>query len=147
MSEGRGSVVVYTTDPCGYCHRAKALLEARGIAFREVRLPRTAEGRARLAEVAPDARTFPIVVIDGVPTYRIDLAYPRHRIAIEYDGEEFHDRTPGQRHHDKKRREWLERHGWTVIVVKRGGFTGAGLDAWLNELRAALRPTYSNRRW
>ena len=28
MSEGRGSVVVYTTDPCGYCHRAKALLEA-----------------------------------------------------------------------------------------------------------------------
>lgn len=67
MSEGRGSVVVYTTDPCGYCHRAKALLEARGIAFREVRLPRTAEGRARLAEVAPDARTFPIVVIDGVP--------------------------------------------------------------------------------
>ena len=43
-------MVLYTTDPCGYCHRAKALLEARGILFREVRLPRTAEGRARLAE-------------------------------------------------------------------------------------------------
>jgi glutaredoxin 3 len=66
MAEGRRSVVLYTTDPCGYCHRAKALLEARGIAFREVRLPRTAEGRARLAEVAPSARTFPVVVIDGV---------------------------------------------------------------------------------
>ena len=67
MGEGRRSVVLYTTDPCGYCHRAKALLKARGVAFREVRLPRTAEGRARLAEVAPDARTFPVVVIDDVP--------------------------------------------------------------------------------
>ena len=67
MTEGRRTVILYTTDPCEYCHRAKALLEARGIPFREVRLPRTAEGRARLAEVAPDARTFPVVVIDGVP--------------------------------------------------------------------------------
>ncbi|HWC06499.1 MAG TPA: glutaredoxin domain-containing protein [Gemmatimonadota bacterium] len=66
MAEERRSVVLYTTDPCGYCRRAKALLEARGIAFREVRLPRTAEGRARLADVAPAARTFPVVVIDGV---------------------------------------------------------------------------------
>lgn len=67
MAEERKGVVLYTTDPCGYCNRAKALLEARGIPFREVRLPRTAEGRARLGEVAPDARTFPVVVIDGVP--------------------------------------------------------------------------------
>jgi glutaredoxin 3 len=66
MAEGRRSVVLYTTDPCGYCQRAKALLETRGVPFREVRLPRTAEGRARLADVAPHARTFPVVVIDGV---------------------------------------------------------------------------------
>lgn len=87
------------------------------------------------------------IEIDGVPTYRLDLAYPRHRIAIEYDGEEFHDRTPEQRDDDEKRRAWLEHHGWRVVVVKRGDFTGAGLDRWLNELRAALRPAYSNRRW
>lgn len=65
MDEGRG-VVLYTTVPCGYCRRAKELLVARGIAFREVVLPRTAEGRERLAEVAPHARTFPVIVIDGV---------------------------------------------------------------------------------
>jgi hypothetical protein len=87
------------------------------------------------------------IEIDGVPTYRLDLAYPRHRIAVEYDGEGFHDRTPEQREHDENRRLWLEGNGWTVIVVKRGDFTGASLDRWLNELRAALRPTYSNRRW
>ena len=27
---------------------------------------------------------------DGVPTYRLDLAYPHATVAIEYDGEEFH---------------------------------------------------------
>lgn len=87
------------------------------------------------------------VVIDGIPVYRLDLAYPRHRIAIEYDGEEFHDRTPEQRRHDAERRTWLQRQGWTVIIVRRGDFTGAGLERWLGELRRALRPTYSNRRW
>ena len=85
--------------------------------------------------------------IEGVPTYRLDLAYPRHRITIEYDGEEFHDRTEEQRQHDRERREWLERNGWTVVVVRKGDFAGAGLDRWLGELRQALRPTYSNRRW
>jgi Transcriptional regulator, AbiEi antitoxin/Protein of unknown function (DUF559) len=93
----------------------------------------------------PEAQFW--VEIDGAPTYRVDLAYPRHRIAIEYDGEEFHDRTPEQRQHDEERRAWLEANGWTVIVVRRGDFTGAGLDRWLQALRAALRPTYSNRRW
>lgn len=87
------------------------------------------------------------IEIDGVPTYRLDLAYPRHRIAIEYDGEEFHDRTPEQRRLDRERRGWLRCNGWTVIVVKKGDFTGAGPDRWLGELRAALRATYSNRRW
>lgn len=87
------------------------------------------------------------IEIDGVPTFRLDLAYPRHRVAIEYDGEEFHDRTAEQKRHDAERREWLERNGWTVIVVKVGDFTGAALDRWLTELRDALRPAYSNRRW
>jgi hypothetical protein len=87
------------------------------------------------------------IEIDGAPAYRLDLAYPRLRVAVEYDGEEFHDRTDEQKRHDAERRDWLEAHGWTVIVVKNGDFTGAGLDRWLGELRRALRPTYSNRRW
>lgn len=72
-------VVVYTTDPCSFCIRAKLLLEARGIPYHEEHLLRTAEGRARLAEVAPDARTFPQIVIDGVLVggYRELVAYDR----------------------------------------------------------------------
>lgn len=62
---GDARVVVYTTDWCGYCQRAKGLLESRGIEYEEIHVPRTAEGRARLAEVAPNARTFPQIVIAG----------------------------------------------------------------------------------
>lgn len=87
------------------------------------------------------------VEVHGVPTYRLDHAYPRHRVAVEYDGEDFHDRTEEQRRNDRERRDWLVQHGWTVIVVRRGDFSGSGLDRWLGELRLALRPTYSNRRW
>jgi glutaredoxin 3 len=60
-------VVVYTTDYCGWCDRAKSLLAARGVRFREVWLPRTPEGRERLAEAAPSARSFPQILIDGEP--------------------------------------------------------------------------------
>lgn len=87
------------------------------------------------------------VDLDGVPTYRLDLAYPKHRIAVEYDGDEFHLRTEDQRRHDAERRTWLRDHGWTVIVVRNGDFTGAGLDRWIGEVRSALRSAYSNRRW
>ena len=60
-------VVVYTSDYCGWCDRAKSLLAARGVRFREVWLPRTPEGRARLAEAAPSARSVPQILIDGEP--------------------------------------------------------------------------------
>ena len=63
MSEER--VVVYTTDFCGWCERAKALLAARGVRFREVWLPRTEEGRERLMEAVASARSFPQILIDG----------------------------------------------------------------------------------
>ena len=37
------------------------------------------------------------IVIDGVPTYRLDLAYPGARIAIEYDGERAPHQAGGPR--------------------------------------------------
>lgn len=86
------------------------------------------------------------IVLDGVPTYRLDHAYPVHRVVVEYDGA-WHDQTQEQREADDRRRAWLRANGWTVIVVKRGDFTGTRLDSWLLELRRALEPRYSARRW
>ncbi|WP_310961544.1 type IV toxin-antitoxin system AbiEi family antitoxin domain-containing protein [Nocardioides terrisoli] len=87
------------------------------------------------------------IEIDGVPTYRLDLAYPKHRVAVEYDGEEFHRRTEEQKARDRTRRKWLREHGWTVIVVDKDGVSGPDPDAWLSELRAALRPRTRRLRW
>lgn len=84
---------------------------------------------------------------DGVPAFRLDFAYVAARVCVEYDGAEAHDRTPGQREHDRQRRAWLQDDGWDVIVVRRGDFTGVGLGRWLEALREALRPSYTNRRW
>jgi Protein of unknown function (DUF559) len=79
------------------------------------------------------------VDVDGVPTYRLDLAYPKHKIAVEYDGLAFHT-TPEQRRDDKERREWLEEYGWTVIVVKRWMLTNAAITEWTGRISVALDP-------
>ncbi|MDQ6915783.1 MAG: glutaredoxin [Actinomycetota bacterium] len=57
-------VIVYTADPCRRCGSAKALLEARGIAYEEVNLAKDPDGRAELARQT-GLRTFPQIVVDG----------------------------------------------------------------------------------
>jgi glutaredoxin 3 len=56
------TITVYTTDPCGYCRQAKALLAKRGLAYDEINLARDAEGRAELA-MRTGMMTFPQVII------------------------------------------------------------------------------------
>jgi len=74
------------------------------------------------------------VVVDGLPTYRLDLAYPHLRVAIEYDGEDFHT-SADDRARDRARRTWLGRNGWTVIVLTKESLTDAGMTVWLRQLR------------
>lgn len=78
------------------------------------------------------------VCIDGHPTYRLDLAYPHARVAVEYDGREFHEGAE-QRAADERRRAWLRDQGWTVIVLDRDSFSPSAIDRWLYEVRDALR--------
>jgi glutaredoxin 3 len=56
------AVTVYTTDPCGFCRQAKALLEARGIEYSEVNLAKDPVGRANLVALTGQL-TFPQIVI------------------------------------------------------------------------------------
>jgi glutaredoxin 3 len=59
-------ITVYTTEPCGYCRVAKALLEKRNVPFAEVNLAKDPGGRAELVRLT-GMMTFPQVVIDGEP--------------------------------------------------------------------------------
>jgi glutaredoxin 3 len=55
-------VVVYTTEPCGYCRTAKSLLAQRGVPYDEVNLAKDPTGRMELAE-RTGMLTFPQIVI------------------------------------------------------------------------------------
>ncbi len=57
-------VTVYTTEPCGYCRTAKALLDRRGIPYEEINLAKDADGRAQLV-ARTGMMTFPQVILDG----------------------------------------------------------------------------------
>ena len=54
---------MYSTDHCSFCQRAKALLDARGLAFEEINLERDPDGRQELAR-RTGMLSFPQVLID-----------------------------------------------------------------------------------
>ena len=55
-------VRLYTTEPCGFCRQAKALLQTRGIDYTEVNLAKDPEGRADLVALTGQM-TFPQIVV------------------------------------------------------------------------------------
>jgi len=59
-------LTIYTTEPCGYCRTAKALLDKRQIPYEEINLAKDPSGRAELVKLT-GMMTFPQVVIDGEP--------------------------------------------------------------------------------
>mgnify|MGYP003396769331 FL=1 len=46
------NVVVYSSDYCGYCSRAKSLLENKGVAFEEIKVDGKPQVRAAMAQKA-----------------------------------------------------------------------------------------------
>jgi len=58
-------VVVYTTDPCGFCTRVKMLLRSRNIDFEEINLAGDNDGVVELAQKT-GMLTLPQVMIDGI---------------------------------------------------------------------------------
>ena len=61
MADTNG-VTLYTTEPCSFCRQAKALLDSRGVSYREVNLARDPEGRAGLVALTGQM-TFPQIVV------------------------------------------------------------------------------------
>jgi glutaredoxin 3 len=57
---------MYTTRWCGYCVRAKALLNGKGVPYEEIELDDDPHFRSRLRELT-GGWTVPQIVIDGQP--------------------------------------------------------------------------------
>ena len=60
-------VEIYTKFGCGYCYRAKTLLEGKGIAFDEYDITLGGPKRDEMLERVPGAVTVPQILIDGKP--------------------------------------------------------------------------------
>lgn len=75
-----------------------------------------------------------------VGRYRIDLAVPSKKIAIEADGKDFHS-TPKQKAHDRKRDRYLRSKGWSVLRFS-GSSINKDLGGCVKRIKAKVQDTY-----
>jgi glutaredoxin 3 len=61
------TVEIYTTPICGYCMRAKRLLDGKGVPFTEIDVMGNPEKRAEMVRRSGGGRTVPQIFIDGTP--------------------------------------------------------------------------------
>ena len=58
-------VDIYTTPFCGFCYRAKTLLEGKGVRFTEIDVTVTPGARREMMERAGGNRKVPQIFVDG----------------------------------------------------------------------------------
>ena len=71
-------IKLYTTEPCGFCRQAKALLDARGYEYDEIDMSRDAAARAELVEKT-GRMSFPQVVVGERPVGGFQELLAAHR--------------------------------------------------------------------
>ena len=110
----------------GTVHDARAVLD-RCTGLRGVRSAAKALDVADAgAESPPESLTRILLLAAGLPRpttqivvsglYRLDMGWPDHRVAVEYDGAQ-HWTDPAQRARDIERLEFLAAQGWTIIRI------------------------------
>jgi hypothetical protein len=96
----------------------------RGIRYVREGVDSAMESRLRmlliLAGLPEPAVNHMVYTKDGRWFHRYDLCYEGIRLIIEYDGRQ-HAENSEQWQRDLKRREWLDRNGWRIIVVTSAG--------------------------
>ncbi|TQF76888.1 glutaredoxin 3 [Elioraea sp. Yellowstone] len=60
-------IEIYTSVWCPYCAAAKRLLDAKGVAYREIEAPSGSPARAEATERSGGRTTVPQVFVDGTP--------------------------------------------------------------------------------
>lgn len=121
----------------GYRHKLR-LEQALDLADARAESPQESRLRVRLVVYAklpwPEVQ-FVVPVVGG--EFRLDLAYVEVKVAVEYDGEEYHSR-PEDVAYDEWRRTRLNELGWTVHVARSQDVIGIGWLAFTDQVRASL---------
>lgn len=73
------NIEVYSGDFCPYCVRAKALLEKKGVSYKEYNVRQDAGRRVEMLERSNGARTIPQIFIDGRHVGGCDELYALER--------------------------------------------------------------------
>ncbi|PKB25523.1 glutaredoxin 3 [Novosphingobium kunmingense] len=60
-------VEIYTKWGCGFCVRAKALLDAKGVAYEEYDITMGGPKKAEMTQRVPSAMTVPQIIINNRP--------------------------------------------------------------------------------
>ncbi len=74
-------VEIYTSPWCGYCTRAKRLLDKKGVAYAEYDVTAEPGRRQEMMQRANGGYTVPQIFIDGAPIGGCDDMYD-----LEFDG-------------------------------------------------------------
>ena len=122
-------------------HGTSAKLHS-AMALADVRSESTFETLLRLllvrAGLAPEALQLELFEKNGRVYARLDLAWPRAKVAVEADGRKYHD-APQALYRDRVRANDLALDGWTILR-----FTWADLlhrPQWIvSQVRRALNP-------
>lgn len=126
------------SERCGSVTGGRALRDAVCLARQGVESPM--ESVLRFKIVAAGIREPDIAVTVSCPSgreARLDLAYRDERLALEYDGYEYHA-TQQQWQKDIQRTRELQQAGWHVIRVTAGDLFPSA-DRFLGHLRRVLR--------
>ena len=60
-------IEIYVQDFCGYCARAKALLDRKGVPYEEIHAPNGSAARVEATHRSGGRTTVPQIFIDGQP--------------------------------------------------------------------------------
>ncbi len=58
-------IIIYTTNYCPYCVKAKQLLRKKGVEFEEIDLTNDDTGRMQLVEKSGGRKTVPQIFVNG----------------------------------------------------------------------------------
>jgi len=58
-------VVMYSSNMCPYCYRAKALLKQKGVGFKEINVDMNPKARAEMRKKAGGVNSVPQIWING----------------------------------------------------------------------------------